>query len=118
MIWRRVLAYAVAGLLLLAGAVAAFWPFLGEEWRRSMVAAAVVAWPVQVVAFGVLMANRTELKRFLVAWVGGTLVRMLLIGVAAVALTQMTTMAMVPTLLGLAGFFFGLLLLEPLFFRY
>lgn len=118
MIWRRLLAYGAAGLLLLTLAVLALWPLLDAAGRRGVVAAAAVAWPIQVVAFGVLVANRSELGRFLVAWVAGTLVRMILIGVAAVALTQMTTVAMVPTLLGLAGFFFGLLLLEPVFFRF
>lgn len=118
MIWRRLLAYGVAGLLLVAVSVLALWPFLDPGGRRGILVAAAVAWPIQVVAFGVIMTNRAELGRFLVAWVAGTLVRMVLIGVAAVALTQMTTVAMVPTLLGLAGFFFGLLLLEPVFFRY
>ena len=118
MIWRRLLAYGVAGLLLLTLAVLLLWPLLDEAGRRGIVAAAAVAWPIQLVAFWVLVANRAELGRFLIAWVAGTLVRMVLIGVAAVALTQMTTVAMVPTLLGLAGFFFGLLLLEPVFFRY
>lgn len=116
--WTRVLAYASAGLVLVSLAVLALWPWMEDSGRRGILAAAAVAWPVQVAAFGVLMANRSELKGFLIAWVAGTVFRMILIGGAAVALTQWTGVAMVPTLLGLAGFFFGLLLLEPVFFRY
>jgi len=116
--WRRLFAYALASIVFLILVVLAFWPWLDDAGRRGLVAAAAVAWPIQIVAFGILMANRFELKRFLIAWVAGTLVRMALIGIAAVALTRWTTVAMVPTLLGLAGFFFGLLLLEPVFFRY
>ena len=36
---------------------------------------------------------------------------------AALVLTQVKGLPPAPTLLGLAGFFFGLLLLEPLFLR-
>ena len=116
--WRRLLAYAAASLLFLALALLALWPWIDDPGRRGLLAAAAVAWPMQVLAFGVLLANRSDLRRFLFAWVGGTLIRMVLIAAAALALTQWTTVAMVPTLLGLAGFFFGLLLLEPVFFRY
>lgn len=109
--------YAVAGLLLLALATGVLWPLLGPEGRRGVLLAAAVAWPVQVVAFGLLRRHRDALRRFLAAWVGGTLVRMVLIGVAAFLLTRIEGVALAPTLLALAGFFFGLLLLEPVFFR-
>jgi hypothetical protein len=53
----------------------------------------------------------------MVVWMGGTLVRMGLILVAALVLTRVEELPPAPTLLALAGFFFGLLLLEPLFLR-
>ena len=56
-------------------------------------------------------------KRFLLMWAGGTVVRMGVILGAALILTQVEGLPPAPTLLGLAGFFFGLLLLEPLFLR-
>lgn len=114
---RRIGPYAGVGLGLLALVVACLWPWLGVPGRRGLVAAAMVAWPVQVVAFGLLLRYRDEPRRFLATWVGGTLLRMTVVGVAAFALTRAPGFAMTPTLLALAGFFFGLLLLEPIFFR-
>ncbi len=39
-------------------AVAALFPFLDDEGRRGVLLAAGVAYPVQVVAFGVLLRAR------------------------------------------------------------
>lgn len=114
---RRVGGYAATGLGILGFFVAVLWPWLDASGRRGVLAAAAVAWPVQVAAFGLLVRHRGETRRFLAVWVGGTLVRMAVILAAAFALTRVSGLAPVPTLLGLAGFFFGLLLLEPVFFR-
>ncbi|NIP57038.1 MAG: hypothetical protein GWM92_02840, partial [Gemmatimonadetes bacterium] len=52
----------------------------------------------------------------LAAWVGGTLARMALVVAVAFVLVRIEGVALAPALLALAGFFFGLLLLEPVFF--
>ena len=57
------------------------------------------------------------LKRFLIVWVGGTLARMLAIAGVAFVVLRSGTDGVVPTLLALATFFFGLLLLEPVYFK-
>lgn len=114
---RRLGKYAATGLALLAVLIAALWPWLDEPGRHGILVAAAVAWPVQVAAFWLLLRQRGEPGRFLAAWAGGTLVRMAMIVAVAFALTRVPGLAVVPTLLGLAGFFFGLLLLEPVFFR-
>lgn len=114
---RESWSYAVVAFLLLALVLAALWPVLPPEAYRGVLVAAAVAYPVQVVAFGLLLRYRREVKGFLTAWVGGTLVRMALVGGAGVLLAVSEVLPPVPTLVALAAFFFVLLLLEPLFFR-
>lgn len=114
---RSVGGYAGAGLALVLALTALLWPWLEPGGRRGVLLAGAVAWPVQVVAFGLLVRRREEMKSFLVAWVGGTVVRLGLILVAAFVLVRLDGVAVAPALLALAGFFFGLLLLEPVFFR-
>lgn len=112
-----VLRYGGAGLLLLLLANVGLWPFLSPSARTGLAAAALVAFPVQMVAFFLLVRSWRDGKRFLLVWVGGTLVRLGVVLAAALALTRVGRLPPAPTLLGLAGFFFGLLLLEPLFLR-
>jgi Na+-transporting methylmalonyl-CoA/oxaloacetate decarboxylase beta subunit len=113
---RQTVLYAVTGLLGLAVVVAPLWLWLGAAARPGILFAAVVAWTVQVGAFAVLIRYRGGTRGFLAAWVGGTLVRLALILLAAWAVIRTPALEPAPTLLGLAGFFFALLLLEPLFF--
>ncbi len=101
--------------LLLVNAL--LWPFLESPARAGLAAAALVAFPIQMVAFFLLVRFWGDGRRFVLVWVSGTLVRMGVILVAALALTRLGRLPPAPTLLGLAGFFFGLLLLEPLFLR-
>jgi len=79
--------------------------------------AALVAYLVQMVAFFMLVRFWGDGKRFLLVWVGGTVVRIGVILVVALVVSQGDSLPPAPTLLALAGFFFGLLLLEPLFLR-
>lgn len=92
------------------------WPFLDSASRSGVFAAAAIAVPVQVVAFAVLNHYRGHLSGFLAAWVGGTFVRMAVIAAVAVVVIRSGTEGAVPMLLALAGFLFGLLMLEPIFF--
>jgi len=81
------------------------------------VTAALLAYPIQMLAFSMLIRYWGEGNRFLLVWVGGTIVRMGVIFLAALAVWRSESLPPAPTLLALAGFFFGLLLLEPLFLR-
>lgn len=110
-------AYAATGLVALGLLVLGLWPWLDPAGRNGVLLAAGVAWPVQVGAFAILLRHREEPRRFLAAWVGGTLARMGLVLAAAFVVARVEGVAPVPALLALAGFFFGLLLLEPVFFR-
>lgn len=113
---KRTVRYALAGLLACLVGIAAIAPWLGGPSRYGLVVAAGLAWVVQVSAFAALVRFRESAKGFLAAWVGGTVVRMALVLVAAWAVVRFPELPPAPTLLGLAGFFFGLLLLEPFFF--
>ena len=109
--------YAITGTAAIATIVAGLWPFLEPAGRSGILAAAAVALPVQIIAFWALNRFRSELNGFLAAWIGGTLVRMAVIATVAVVVIRSGTEGAGPMLLALAGFFFGLLLLEPVYFR-
>lgn len=97
---------------------AGLWPWLSSPARLGVLVAALVAYLVQLLAFFLLVRFRGDGKRFMVVWMGGTVVRMgVILLVALVVLTRVEGLPPAPTLLALAGFFFGLLLLEPLFLR-
>ena len=113
---KSTVGYALSGLLAILVIVAFLWPWLDGPGRTGLLVAAAVAWTVQVPAFGFLVRTRGAREGFLAAWVGGTVVRLTLILIAAWVVVKIPALAPAPTLLGLAGFFFGLLLLEPFFF--
>lgn len=112
---RGTFAYGGTALLALAALVLGIGSLLGDDSRTGLAVAAAVAWVVQVVSFAALSALRRTTKGFLAAWAGGTVARMMVILVAAWFVTRQPGLPPAPTLLGLAGFFFGLLLIEPLF---
>jgi len=96
---------------------AGLWPWLTPSARTGVLVAALVAYPIQMLAFFLLINFWGDTKRFLLFWVGGTVVRMGVILAAVPVVTRVDALPVAPTLLGLAGFFFGLLLLELLFLR-
>ena len=111
------LKYAMTGGSAIALIVLGLWPFLDHAGRNGVLVAAAVAIPVQVGAFAVLHRYRGRLNGFLAAWVGGTMVRMVVLAITTVVVIRSEMQGAVPMLLALAGFFFGLLLLEPVYFR-
>lgn len=114
---RALLRYALAGLLMIAIAVAVLFPFLQEEGRRGVLLAAGVAYPVQVVAFGLLLRARGEPSRFFVWWGVGVAVRIGVVIIAGLVALRIESLGAEALLLSLAGFFFGLLLIEPVFLK-
>lgn len=111
------LRYALAGSAGVALVTLALWPFLGADGRQGVLVAGAIALSVQVVAFWLLMRFRDHVGGFLAVWAGGTLVRMLVIAGVAFLAIRSEAVGTIPMLLALAGFFFGLLLLEPVCFR-
>ncbi len=109
--------YALTGLLMSAVAAAALFPVLDDEGRRGVLLAAAVAYPVQVAAFGLLLRSRGDPSRFFVWWGAGVAVRIgvvIIVGIVALSIESLGAEAL---LLSLAGFFFGLLLIEPAFLK-
>lgn len=108
--------YAAAGLGLVAGVGLVLGLLMDPIGGRGVLLAGGIAWTVQVVAFGALLRYREGATSFLVAWSAGTLVRMGVIFLGALLVIRVPELPPAPTLLALAGFFFGLLLLEGFFF--
>lgn len=114
---RPHLSYFATGLGVIAVITLGLWPFLEAADRRGVIVAGLIALPVQAIAFSLLMHVRGRANGFLAVWAGGTLVRMaVVLGAAAVAI-QTDAPGAVAMLLALAGFLFGLLLIEPVWFR-
>ena len=109
--------YALTGLLIVAAAVAALYPFLDDGGRMGVLIAAGVAFPVQVVAFGLLLRARGEPSRFFTWWGVGVLVRIGVIIIVGLVALRIESLGAEALLLSLAGFFFGLLLIEPAFLK-
>jgi hypothetical protein len=111
------LGYAVAGLALVGAGLLLSRLFMGpDDWMGVLIGGAI-AYPVQLVAFGLLLRFRNRMKTFLVVWAGGTLVRMAVVLGAGLYVATNSSLPPAHFLLALAGFFFGLLLLESAFFR-
>jgi hypothetical protein len=105
-------AVAVVGVLTLV-----LWPFLEPAGREGVLVAAAVALPIQLAAFAVLIRFRGRVTGFMAAWAGGMAVRALAVAAVAFVVIRSGAEGAVPMLLALAGFFFALLLLEPVYFR-
>lgn len=111
------LKYASTGGGAIALIVLALWPFLDATARGGVLLAAAIAVPVQLLAFAVLVRYRYRLDGFMAAWVGGTFLRLLVIATVAAVVIRADAEGAVPMLLALAGFFFALLMLEPVYLR-
>lgn len=112
-----VLRYGAAATVAVSVCLALLWPLLDRASWLGVAIAAVVAVPVQVVAFSFLDGRRAGIEGFLAAWVGGMVARAVVIVLAAVFVIRSGFGGAVPMLLALAAFFMGLVLLEPAFFR-
>jgi hypothetical protein len=109
--------YAVAGIGLVTAVSLVSWPFLDGPSRMGVLVAGAIALPIQIAAFALLLKYRGRLNGFLAVWAGGTLFRMLVVAIVAAVVIRTGVEGAVPMLLSLAGFFFALLLLEPVYFR-
>lgn len=112
-LWR----YAGLGLVGIGVIVGALWPFLDEASRLGVLAAAMIAYPVQVIAFGMLLLARREPANFLLWWGLGILLRMGVVIAVGIVVSATDVLPPAATIMGVAGFFFGMLLMEPAFFK-
>jgi hypothetical protein len=87
---------------------------LGSAAKWAIVFAAVVAYGLQLVAVGVLLAVRNHATMFLAGWLGGMALRAVGLILAGLWLSR-TPLPRATAMLSLVGFLFLLLMLEPLF---
>ncbi len=110
-------AYAAGSAVLLVGLVMVILAVVGGADPRAVWLAAVIAWPVQLMAYAALLAGRRRGHGFVVGWASGMLLRLAAVGAVALWVTRGTAMDPASALLSLVGFLMVLVLLEPLFLR-
>lgn len=113
---RKWFRYALGSSALGVAVLAVGTAFLGEDvYRLSSLGLSVgIALPVQWVSFALLLRFRGQPNGFLGAWLGGFLLRLLGVAVVAgVVILKRNAFDPLAALLGVAGLFFVLHLLEP-----
>jgi hypothetical protein len=108
--------YAVFALLLVAAVSLVLWPFVDQAARRGVLAAGLVAIPVQIAAFRIVMRVHGRTEGFIGAMLGGMVLRAIAVLGVAVGLVLSESPLLAPMLLSLFGFLFALLMLETWFF--
>ena len=109
------LKYAGAALVILAAANGVMFPWLDGPGRAGLLVASAITFPVQVLAFALLLRYAARPAEGLVAWIGAAVARMAIVIAVGLAVTLFPGLSPATTLLGCAGFFFVLLVLEPVF---
>ena len=109
--------YAIATTLVVTLAVGGLWPFLDADGRASLLVASGIALPAQWAAFLLVVRALGDSTQFLLRWGIGILSRMGLVAAAGLLLPRLGGLDGNVLILSLCGFFFVLLLLEPMFFR-
>lgn len=109
------LRYAWVALAILAAVNGVLFPWLDGPGRAGLLVASAVTFLFQVAAFAVLARHASRPEQGLLVWVGTTVVRMGVLVAIGLSLTWFPALSPVTTLLGCAGFFFVLLVLEPVF---
>lgn len=111
-------AYAVAALLVTGLVLLVALMLAQPAADRAIATAAVLAYVLQLMAFGMLLLVREQAHLFLAGWLGGMLLRFGALAGCMFWVTRTTVLPRGPLLLGLVGFVFLLLLLEPVFLRW
>ena len=114
---KAVSLYALTTALVVVVVAALLGLALPAAAMRAVAVMGAVAWVVQVALFAPLYAARGRRNVFFAAWVGGTLARFAVVGLAAWWVWREGGLPLAPALLALASFLFLFLLIEPLFFR-
>jgi hypothetical protein len=112
--WYR---YAMAGLAVTIACAAVATLILGREHATALWLSAGLAVTVQLVAFAGLLAVRDRGPLFLFGWAGGMVLRAMVLAALAFWVSRTAAVPKSTALLGLVGFMFLLILLEPVFLR-
>jgi hypothetical protein len=111
------LSYGAAGAALTVVAAGIAGMLVGGDARAVWIAA-VIAYVLQLGAFGLMVWLQGQPQLFMIGWLAGMMVRFGAVGVCAFWLSRTAVLPLSTTLLSLVGFLFLLLLLEPLFLRH
>ncbi len=109
--------YALAALLVVGLGAVALWVFLDDAGRRGILLAALIVYPVQVIAFGLLLRARGDPTRLMVWWGAGIALRVAVVVAVGLASSGLESVEPAALLLSLVGFYFILLLMEPAFLK-
>jgi CDP-diglyceride synthetase len=109
--------YSIIALLILVVLVGVLWPFFDAAGRSSLLVAAAIALPIQVGAFALIVPAFGHGTKFLLRWGLGMLGRMGVVAAIGLSLHRFEDLDPSVLLLGVCGFLFTLLMLEPMFFR-
>ena len=109
--------YALTALLVVGLGSAVLWMFLDDAGRKGVMLAGLTAYPVQVVAFALLLRARGKPSGFFVWWGAGIALRVTVVVVVGIASSSFESVDPAPLLLSLVGFFFVMVLLEPAFLK-
>lgn len=109
--------YALTALGVVGVGVAVLWVLLNDEGRRGAALAGLIAYPVQVSAFWLLLRAKDRPSRFLAWWGAGIALRVAVVAAVGIASSRLATLEPAALLLSLVGFFFVLLLMEPVFLK-
>lgn len=112
---RRFWGYGASCALLVLVVGAATSPWLDEGQREGLWLAGVVALGLQAAGFGARMRWGTTPNRLLAAWAWSTGARFTAVLGMALAVWRFERLDVVTSLVGLAGFLFVMLLMEPAF---
>lgn len=115
---RAWIAYAGVGLaaVVLITIVAA--ALVAPEARPAIMIAGGIAYALQLVSFGLLLAVRDQPQLFIAGWLGGMVLRFGALGACVFWASRTTVLPRAPLVFSLVGFVFLLLLLEPVFLRW
>jgi heme A synthase len=109
--------YALTALVAVGVGVAVLGVLLNDEGRRGTVLAGLIAYPVQVSAFWLLLRAKDRPSRFIVWWGAGIALRVAVVAAVGIASSRLASVEPAALLLSLVGFFFVLLLMEPVFLK-
>lgn len=97
----------------LIGAIA--WSFAGETGRYALLVSAGLAVVVQVLAF--VLARLLLRKNVMLGWGLGSVLRLVVLVLYAVAVARTSREALTPALLSFVSFLFVTTVIEPIFLR-
>ena len=110
--------FALACAVLVAVTASALGPFLPQGAGAGLWAAGASAWVIQVVAVWARIRYGSRPERLLAVWGWSAGGRLVAIGLAGLAVTRFEGLHPVSTLVGLAGYLFAMLLMEPVLVRF